>query len=111
MPAEDGTTITLDESVNKAATFTTAANTKYALVYEKTPATYTYDSGKNDYTSETFTAAGTLYTRSGSGTDESPYIYTKAASWTDDTKYFKRTAVSDKGVYVIKIVTCPGSGS
>ena len=111
VPAEDGTTITLDESVNKAATFTTAANTKYALVYEKTPATYTYDSGKNDYTSETFTAAGTLYTRSGSGTDESPYIYTKAASWTDDTKYFKRTAVSDKGVYVIKIVTCPGSGS
>lgn len=99
VPAEDGTTITLDASNDKAATFTTAANTKYALVYQKTAATYTTDGGKNDYTSETFTAAGTLYTDAG--------CTTKASSWTSGTTYYKRTAVSNKGEYVIKIVTCP----
>lgn len=99
VPAEDGTTITLDASDNKAATFTTTATTTYALVYQKTAATYTTDGGKNDYTSAEFTAAGTLYT------DAS--CTTKAASFTEGTTYYKRTAVTDKGKYIVKIVTCP----
>ena len=99
VPAEDGTTITLDASNNKAAKFTTAATKKYALVYQKTAATYTTDSGKNDYTSDTFTAAGILYTDAA--------CTTVATSWTSGTTYYKRTAVSNKGVYAVKIVTVP----
>ena len=99
VPAEDGTTITLDASNNKAAKFTTATGKKYALVYQKTAATYTTDSGKNDYTSDTFTAAGILYTDAA--------CTTVATSWTSGTTYYKRTAVSNKGVYAVKIVTVP----
>lgn len=104
VPAEDGTTKTLDDTDNKAVKFTTAVNTTYALVYEKTPATYTYDSGNNEYTADTFAAAGKLYTRSGS---EGNYTYTLAESFNDGTTYYKPIAVSSQGVYVIKIVTCP----
>lgn len=99
VPAEDGTTITLDASNNKAAKFTTAATKKYALVFQKTAATYTTDGGKNDYTSDTFTAAGILYTDAA--------CTTVATSWTSGTTYYKRTAVSNKGVYAVKIVTVP----
>ena len=98
VPAEDGTTKTLHASENKAAKFTTGTSgKKYAIVFKKTAATYNTDSGKNDYTSETFTAAGTLYT------DAS--CTTVAESWTSGTTYYKRTAVTNKGVYAIKIVT------
>lgn len=100
VPAEDGTTITLDASYNKAATFTTAASTTYALVYQKTAATYNWDSGKDNYTAETFAAAGALYTLEGS-------VHTLATSFTEGTKYYKPTALSSKGSYVVKIVTCP----
>lgn len=99
VPAEDGTTITLDADNNKAATFNTAASTTYALVYQKEAATYTVDSGKNDYTAETYDAAGTLYTDA--------ECTTKATSFTSGTTYYKRTSVANKGKYVIKIVTCP----
>ncbi|MBR1683048.1 MAG: hypothetical protein IJ700_08765 [Bacteroidaceae bacterium] len=97
VPAEDGTTKTLHATEDKAAKFTTAASTTYAIVYQKTAATYTTDGGKNDYTSESFTAAGMLYTDA--------ECTSVAASWTDGITYYKRTAVSNKGVYAIKIVT------
>ncbi len=99
VPAEDGTTITLDASDNKAAKFTTAATKKYALVYQKTAATYTVDGGHTYANADAFAAAGTLYTNS--------YCTTKAESWSDGTTYYKRTAVSNKGVYAVKIVTVP----
>ena len=99
VPAENGTTITLHASETKAAKFTTVGNKKYALVYQKTAATYNTDGGKNDYTSETFTDAGTLYTDASCNT--------KADTWSSGTTYYKRTAVTNKGVYAIKIVTCP----
>lgn len=112
VPGEDGITITLDE--NKAATFTTATTaTVYALVYQKTAATYNWDSGQeyidsdSDHDSDDFTAAGALYTRTGAGTEESPYEYTLATSYVSGTTYYKPTAVSNKGEYVVKIVTCP----
>lgn len=99
VPAEDGTTITLDASDNKAAKFTTATGKKYALVYQKTAATYTVDAGQTYADAAAFAAAGTLYTNS-DGT-------TKAESWSEGTPYYKRTAVSNKGVYAVKIVTVP----
>lgn len=114
VPGEDGITITLDESLNKAAMFTTATTaTVYALVYQKTAATYNWDSGQeytdsdSDHDSDDFTAAGALYTRTGAGTEESPYGYTLATSYVSGTTYYKPTAVSNKGEYVVKIVTCP----
>ena len=108
VPAEDGTTKTLDADNNKAAKFTTVTGKKYALVYEKTAATYTWDSGQeykdsdSDHDSDDFTAAGELYTRSGSS---EPYTYTLATSYTSGTTYYKPLTVSNKGVYAIKIVT------
>lgn len=42
VPAEDGTTKTLDASESKAAYFTTAASTKYAIVYTKSGSAPTY---------------------------------------------------------------------
>ena len=42
VPAEDGTTLNMDGTNNKAAKFTTASSTKYALVYQKDGATPTY---------------------------------------------------------------------
>ena len=99
VPAEDGTTITLDASDNKAAKFTTATGKKYALVYQKTAASYIVDNG-NTYADETaFNNAGTLYT-SAACTDV-------ATSFDALTTYFKRTAVVSKGVYAVKIVTVP----
>lgn len=97
VPAEDGTTKTLHTSDNKAAKFTTATGKKYAIVYMKTAATYTVDAGST-YTDETaFNNAGTLYTS---------IACTDVATWgNSSTQYYKRTAVSNKGVYVIKIVT------
>ena len=104
--APDGSTLTMDESNNVVADFTgvktqindtpTYGPTYYAIVYQKTAATYTTDGGKNDYTSESFTAAGTLYTDTG--------CTTVAESWTSGTTYYKRTGVSDKGTYAVKIV-------
>lgn len=102
VPAEDGTTITLDASNNKAATFTTATGTTYALVYIKTAATYSV-SGSTYASSEAFTAAGTLYTTEDCTTVATSTYY---GEHTGDT-YYKRTGVSNKGVYAIKIVTCP----
>ena len=98
VPAEDGTNINMDGTNNKAATFTTAATTTYALVYQKTAATYTVSG--STYADETaFNNAGTLYTTEGC---------TTVATWGDSsTTYYKRTAVSSKGEYVVKIVTCP----
>ena len=102
--AEDGSTLTMDASNNVVASFTGAAISTpssspqyYAIQYEKTPATYSYGEGKNDYTSVTFAAAGTLYTRTGDA-------YTEATTWTDGTTYYKRTGVTNIGVYAYKIV-------
>ena len=98
VPAEDGTTKTLDASLNKAAKFMTGTSgKKYAIVYQKTAATYTVDGG-NTYADETaFNNAGTLYTSA---------ACTEVATWgNSSTTYYKRTAVSNKGVYAIKIVT------
>lgn len=104
--APDGTTLTMDESNNVVADFTGAKTqideiptygpTYYAIVYEKTAATYTVDTG-NTYADETaFNNAGTLYTTS---------ACTEVATWGDSsTSYYKRTAVSNKGVYAVKIV-------
>lgn len=142
-PAEDGTTKTLDADNNKVAYFTTASSTKYALVYEKTAATYVcgtavtaddesdfdtkaaaapggklyttaqctteatraagtfYEAnGKTYATAELFAAAGTLYTN--------PACTTIAGSYTNSsTIYYKPISVANKGVYAVKIVTCP----
>ena len=98
VPAEDGTTKTLDADNNKAAKFTTVTGKKYAIVYQKTAATYTVDAGKTYADAAAFAAAGTLYTDAGATS--------VAASFADaSTTYYKRTAVSNKGVYAIKIVT------
>lgn len=99
VPAEDGTTITLHATDNKAATFNTTTATTYAIVYQKTAATYSVDGGQT-YADETaFNNAGTLYTSS---------ACTEVATWVDNsTSYYKRTAVDTKGEYVVKIVTCP----
>ena len=104
--APDGSTLTMDENNNVVAAFTgdktqiddtpTYGPTYYAIVYQKTAATYSTDGGKNDYTSESFTAAGILYTNS--------ECTTVAESWTSGTTYYKRTGVSDKGTYAVKIV-------
>lgn len=107
--AEDGTTKEMHTTNNVVASFTGAAITSpssapqyYAIEYVKTPATYSYDEGKSDYTSEeTFTAAGPLFTRSG---EEGSYTYTKATTWIDGTTYYKRTAVIGTGTYAYKIV-------
>lgn len=97
VPAEDGTTITLHATDNKAATFTTTTGKKYALVYQKTAATYTVSGAQTFETEELFNAAGTLYTSS---------ACTEVATWVNSTtEYYKRTAVSDKGNYIVKIVT------
>lgn len=97
----DGTTLEMDATNNVVASFVGAKTgesdpTYYALVYQKTAATYTTDGGKNDYTSETYAAAGTLYTDSD--------CTTKATSFVASTTYYKRTAVATKGEYTIKIV-------
>lgn len=97
VPGEDGTTKTLHASDNKAAKFTTVTGKKYALVYQKTAAMYSNDGGKNDYTSESFTAAGILYTNA--------ECTTVAESWSSGTTYYKRTAVTNMGTYAFKIVT------
>lgn len=101
VPAEDGSTITLDASNNKAATFTTVATKKYALVYQKTAATYSTDGGKKYDSSAEFEAAGTLYQDAGCTT---PATSTYYSGHTDET-YYRRTAVTNKGVYSVKIVT------
>lgn len=98
-PAEDGTTKELDGSNNVVAKFTTGTTgKKYALVYQKTAATYTNDGGKTYADTDAFNAAGTLYTDA--------ECTTVASSYTNSsTTYYKRTAVTNKGVYSIKIVT------
>lgn len=98
-PAEDGTTKTLHASNNVVAKFTTGASgKKYAIVYQKTAATYTVDGGQTYADATAFANAGTLYTDA--------TATTVAASFADaSTTYYKRTAVSNKGIYSIKIVT------
>lgn len=98
-PAEDGTTKELDASNNVVAKFTTGTTgKKYALVYQKTAATYTNDGGNTYADTDAFNAAGTLYTDA--------ECTTVASSYTNSsTTYYKRTAVTNKGVYSIKIVT------
>lgn len=97
VPAEDGKTKTLDADNNKAAKFTTASGKKYAIVYEKTAATYSVSAAQTFADEDAFNAAGTLYTTS---------ACTDVATWGDSsTQYYKRTAVTNKGVYAIKIVT------
>lgn len=110
--AEDGTTVTMDDTNDVVASFTgeaiaadanagtDAAPQYYAIEFIKIPATYGYDSGKT-YSETEFATAGTLYTRSGS---EGSYTYTVATSWTDDTIYYKRLHVTNVGVYAYKIV-------
>ena len=100
VPGEDGTTITLDNSANKAAKFTSVTGTTYALVYEDTPATYTVDGGHTYATLEDFNAAGMLY--------QDPSCTTLATSTyysghTGET-YYKRTAVDNKGKYAVKVI-------
>ncbi len=98
VPAEDGTTKTLDADNNKAAKFTTVTGKKYVLVYQKTAATYTVSAATKYADATAFANAGTVYTNS--------ECTTVATSWTSaDTEYYKRTAVTNKGVYAIKIVT------
>lgn len=97
VPAEDGTTKTLHATDNKAAKFTTVTGKKYAIVYEKTAATYSVSAAQTFADEDAFNAAGTLYTSSDC---------TEVATWVNNTtQYYKRTAVTDKGVYAIKIVT------
>ena len=97
VPAEDGTTKTLHASDNKAAKFTAVTGKKYALVYQKTAATYSVSAAQTFATEVAFNAAGTLYTSSDC---------TEVATWVDSsTEYYKRTGVTNKGVYAIKIVT------
>ena len=97
VPAEDGTTKELDATLNKAAKFTTVTGKKYAIVYEKTAATYSVSAAQTFTDEDTFNAAGTLYTTA---------ECTAVATWVDSsTEYYKRTAVTNKGVYAIKIVT------
>lgn len=97
VPAEDGTTIELDATLNKAAKFTTVTGKKYAIVYEKTAATYSVSAAQTFADETAFNNAGTLYTTS---------ACTAVATWVDSsTEYYKRTAVTNKGVYAIKIVT------
>lgn len=97
VPAEDGTTKTLDASNNKAAKFTTVTGKKYAIVYEKTAATYSVSGAQTFADEDAFNAAGTLYTSA---------ECTSVATWVNaTTEYYKRTAVTNKGVYAIKIVT------
>ena len=97
VPAEDGTTKTLDASNNKAAKFTTVTGKKYAIVYEKTAATYSVSAAQTFADETAFNNAGTLYTTS---------ECTDVATWVNtSTEYYKRTAVTNKGVYAIKIVT------
>lgn len=97
VPAEDGTTKTLHASDNKAAKFTTVTGKKYAIVYQKTAATYSVSAARTFATEDAFNAAGTLYTSS---------ACTDVATWVNaSTEYYKRTGVTNKGVYAIKIVT------
>ena len=97
VPAEDGTTKELHATLAKAAKFTTVTGKKYAIVYEKTPATYSVSAAQTFGDEAAFNAAGTLYTSS---------ACTDIATWVDETtEYYKRTGVTNKGVYAIKIVT------
>lgn len=88
VPAEDGTTITLDASDAKAAFFTTAASTKYAIVYMNTAPTYYVSTGATYADAAAFATAksaaidGKLYS------DEA--CTSEAASWTDaSTNYYQ----------------------
>ena len=143
VPGEDGVDKDLDASDAKAAYFTTATGIKYALVYQKTAATYvcaqaetvtTTDADDFDtkeaaapggklYTSDECTTeatrgAGTFYKANGktytsAGFDDAGQLYTNAActtkadSWSDGVTYYKPIKVKDKGVYTVKVVTCP----
>ena len=100
VPGEDGTTITLDNSANKAAKFTSVAGTTYALVYEDTPATYSVDAGNTYATLVDFNAAGILYQDVSCTTLATSTYYEGHPG----EKYYKRTAVDNKGKYAVKVI-------
>ena len=90
VPAENGTTITLDGSNNKAAYFTTVTDTKYAIVYENTPATYVWGTGTKYASSDAFNAAKSAAVDGKLYTDDQ---CTTEASWADgDTYYYTANA-------------------
>lgn len=99
--AEDGTTLTMHESNNVVADFTTATGKVYAIEYIKTPATYGNDGGKTYADATAFAAAGTLYSDSG--------CTTVAGSWTNGTTYYKKTHVTAVGTYAYKIIRVAGA--
>lgn len=83
VPAEDGTTKTLDASLNKAAKFTTGTGKKYALVYQKTAATYYASTGATYASSDAFTTAKSAALNDKLYTDEA--CTSEASSWADAT--------------------------
>lgn len=91
VPAEDGTTKTLDESAAKAAYFTTVASTKYAIVYQRVAPTYVWGTGTTYADQAALDAAkaaavdGKLYTDD-QCTTEANY------TWADDVTYFTANA-------------------
>lgn len=123
VPAEDGTTLDMDGTNNKAAKFTTATGTKYALVYQKTAATYVWGIGNKYADSDAFNAAvsalandDALYTTDqctvkATYVDASTDYYTiNAATYADPTEFanagivYSRTGsgtVGDPYVYAV----------
>lgn len=99
--AEDGTTLTMHETDNVVADFTTATGKVYAIEYIKTPATYGNDGGKTYADATAFEAAGTLYSDSG--------CTTVAENWTEGAKYYKKTHVTAVGTYAYKIIRVAGA--
>lgn len=88
VPGENGVDKTLDADNNKAAYFTVAATTKYALVYEKTPATYYVSTGAKYADATAFGTAKTNAVGEKLYSDEA--CTTEAASWANaSTTYYQ----------------------
>lgn len=95
VPAEDGTTKTINALKLTGAKATTATEA-YVIEYVKTAATY--NTTGSTYTDATaFSAAGTLYTNADGTTEATSY---EGAS----TTYYKRTSVKNVGVYAYKVI-------
>ncbi|MBQ8656422.1 MAG: membrane lipoprotein lipid attachment site-containing protein [Prevotella sp.] len=92
----DGSTITMHETNNVVADFTTVSGNVYVIEYTKTPATYYVDEGNTYADATAFENAGTLYTDA--------EATTVAESWTYGTTYYKRTGVKNVGTYAYKII-------
>lgn len=142
-PREDNVSENKTIGDNKVAKFTTATGTKYALVYQKTAATYICGTAvtttdASDYstkataapggklyttaqcTTEGTAGAGTFYAANGKTYDDASafaaagLLYTNPACTTvaesfenASTVYYKPIKVDNKGVYTVKVVTCP----